>query len=359
MKSNIKVLLREQFEQLTEVDWEGDFKDVKKTCLNPTQIVDYLNRVRANAGKDTNDREKFDRKMPFIHSKSRALQDTDSGVDVDHFIAKITEKPNNIINTNDKILKTGGRRDFVYKTGIPAFRGILYDKDNDKFFIINTCPGAGSCVLVCYALRGRYIQYQNSYDSMTRRLNYLLNHPDLYEEQMYQELKAKAEEHGAKEGYKNRVLLRWNDSGDFFTDKYINIANNVMTRLKADGYNVDSYAYTKTADNLDKADFETTFSDDANKMQTQKADVENRKVSKILPKVFFKELNLNKLQDEQVLKDRVAKSYNLDPNTILTFDEMLDTPKGDERKWHVIVTPNDGDDAAYRKDVKTIFLAEH
>ena len=38
MKTNIKVLLREQFEQLTEVDWEGDFKDVKETCINPNEL---------------------------------------------------------------------------------------------------------------------------------------------------------------------------------------------------------------------------------------------------------------------------------------------------------------------------------
>jgi len=38
---------------------------------------------------------------------------------------------------------------------------------------------------------------------------------------------------------------------------------------------------------------------------------------------------------------------------------MMRTPEGPEPRWHVLVTPGDGDDALYRKDVKTILLTEH
>jgi hypothetical protein len=37
----------------------------------------------------------------------------------------------------------------------------------------------------------------------------------------------------------------------------------------------------------------------------------------------------------------------------------MKTPVGKKRKWYVIVTPNDGDDAATRKDVLGVLLTEH
>jgi hypothetical protein len=38
---------------------------------------------------------------------------------------------------------------------------------------------------------------------------------------------------------------------------------------------------------------------------------------------------------------------------------MVQTPKGKEPKWFVIVTSEDGDDAAFRKDVKKVMLKFH
>lgn len=359
----IKKLLREglAFEgQMNEIDWEDTFGDVKKTCVNTEDVVDYLNRVRANAPKKTADREKFDASHPFVHSKSSFYKGKEEKVDIDHFIQKMTQPPANVINTNEKILKSGGPHEYVYKTGIPAFRGIAYDIDKDKFYFINTCPGAGSCAIICYALKGRYIQYPASYDSMTRRLNYLLNYPDKYEEQMYKELLSKCKEHSALEGYKSKVLLRWNDSGDFFAKRYVKIAENVMNRLKSEGFNVDSYAYTKVADVSKGQEFgDATFSAGANKKQSGQVDPSKQKMSQVVPKELFKDLNLMKVNDEQELKNRVAKHFNLSPSDVITYDELMGTPKGDVQKYHVIVTPNDGDDAAFRKDVKTILLTQH
>jgi hypothetical protein len=340
-----------------EVDWEGDFSDVQKTCLDAERLAEYLNSVRANYGKKTKDREKFPASMPFIHSRSELFADGE--LDIDDFIKRISEPPNSIINTNDKILKSGGPHEFVYKTGIPAFRGIVYDEAADKFYVVNTCPGAGACVLICYARRGRYIQYANSYDSMTRRLNYLVNHPAEYEEQMYSEIKAKCEEHGAKMGYKPKVILRWNDSGDFFTRKYKNIAEVVLARLRREGWNVDSYAYTKVADVANDAEFQTTFSSGANAKQTAGVDFESHKLSLVVPRDVFSDLDLMKLSDERELKTRIAKKFVLPVADILTYGEMMSLPKGDLPRWHVIVTPGDGDDAAFRKDVKTILLTQH
>lgn len=341
-----------------EVDWEGEFSDVQKTCEDAEKIVEYLNAVRANANVDYGKREKFSPNMPFVHSKSSFFGKRDE-VDVEDFARRITEPPKNIVNTNEKILKSGGPHEFVYKTGVPAFRGIVYDKTADKFYVINTCPGAGACVVICYARRGRYIQYAEAYDSMTRRLNYLLNHPDLYEEQMYSEIKAKCKEHGAKAGYKPKVILRWNDSGDFFTRKYKKIAEGVLARLKDEGWNVDSYAYTKVADVANDAKFQTTFSSGANMKQTAGVDFEKHKLSMVVPREMFSDLDLMRIADETELKSRIAKKFVLPISDILTYGEMMSLPKGDSPRWHVIVTPGDGDDAAFRPDVKTILLTQH
>ena len=346
--------------RIDEIDWSDTFSDVKQTCVDPKSVVDYLNRVKSNAGLSTSDREKFDKSNPFVHAKSTFFKKGEGDVDIEYFIKEITKTPNNIINTNDKILKSGGPHEYVYKTGIPALRGIVYDIEKGKFHYINTCPGAGTCAVICYTMKGRYIQYPVSYDSMTRRLNYLLNFPDKYEEQMYNELKAKCEEHKALEGYKSKVLLRWNDSGDFFAKRYVKIAENVMKRLQSEGYNVDSYAYTKMSDVAKGAEFgDTTFSAGANKRETGKVDMDKQKTSDVVPIELFKGLDLMRTADEQELKNRVSKHFNINPAEILTYDEMMSTPKSDIPKWSVIVTPNDGDDAAFRRDVKKILLTQH
>ena len=131
-----------------------------------------------------------------------------------------------------------------------------------------------------------------------------------------------------------------------------------MSRLQKDGYNVESYAYTKTADNLDKAEFETTFSDDANKEQTKKGKDAKKKAT-IVPKQLIKRLNLNKISDEAEAKKIISNHYKIPLDTVLSYDDIKYRPEGNERIWNVIVTNKDGDDAAYRKDVKRIFLIEH
>ena len=320
-------------EVLNEIDWQDTFKDVKQSCISPQDIVDYLNKVRANAPLKTADREKFKSSKPYVHAKSTFFDPKKDKVDIERFIAKMTAPPLNVINTNEKILKSGGHHEYVYKTGIPAFRGIAYDKETGKFHYINTCPGAGSCTIICYALKGRYIQYPASYDSMTRRLNYLLNHPDKYEEQMYNELKSKAEEYKAFKGYKSKVILRWNDSGDFFANKYTEIAESVMLKLKSEGYNIDSYAYTKVADVANDASIDTTFSSGANKRQSSKIE-KGHKTSLVVPKELFKDLEFMRIDDEKKLIVRVSKFFNLDSKYVISYDELMSTPKSKKPKWN-------------------------
>jgi len=341
-----------------EVDWEGDWSDVHKQCLDHDRLVEYLNAVRGNRGRKTKDREKFAAAMPFIHASSDLFKDGD--LDVDDFIKRITEKPNNVVNTSDKMLKSGMPNEFVYKTGVPAFRGIVYDIKGEKFYVVNTCPGAGDCVILCYARKNNFIRFNESYDSMTKRLNYMLNSPDDYEKMLYEELKEKCEMHDAKAGYEPKVLFRWNDSGDFFSERYRVMAPRVMKRLQDEGYNIDHGAYTKVADAANDPNMggNVAFSTGGLRREADKVK-EAGKVSSWVPKELFAGLDVKKIDDKRKLKGIVAKHFGLEEPDILTYGEMMRTPEGPEPRWHVLVTPGDGDDALYRKDVKTILLTEH
>ncbi len=362
---------------INEIDFQGDFKDVKpsgfnqkESCINPKELVDYLNRVRSNAGKDTASREKFKPKYPYVHAKSNLLpleKDTFEDVDLEEFKNKIMRKPNSIINTNTKMLKSGQQNEFVYKTGIPAFRGIAYDEAQGNFAVINTCPGAGDCVFICYALSGNYIRYPASYDLMTQRLNLLLNHPDQYQQQMYNELKTIAKSHKALNGYENRIKMRWNDSGDFFSKKYVQIAENVIKQLNAEGFQIDDYAYTKVADVANDSGIgKTTYSSGANVQQSNQVKG-NKEKSIVVPKELFADLDIDKTTDLQKLKNRIVhdnemqreSSTPITLKSILTYSELMRTPMGDKPYWSVIVTPHNGDDAAFRKDVQNVLLTIH
>ena len=60
------------------------------------------------------------------------------------------------------------------------------------------------------------------------------------------------------------------------------------------------------------------------------------------------------------LKTRLANEYKVDVKTILTYDELLRTPVGNEKQYNVVVMPKgDGDVGAQRSDVKMSFLCFH
>ena len=83
---------------------------------------------------------------------------------------------------------------------------------------------------------------------------------------------------------------------------------------------------------------------------------------------------LDKISDEKEYKDRIERNFNeiLDYNNIghnnydnpklkdiITYDELMTTPKGNKPRWNVIVNPGQGDDAAIRPDVKSTLLSFH
>ena len=358
---------------INEIDWEKDFKDVSKKCLNPSELANYLNKVIDNSQKKSADKEKIGLDKPVIHAKAIPF-DEEGELDINEFISKITAMPNDILSVNEKMQKSNDDGTYNVNIGIPALRGLVYDIDEQKFYIVNTCPGAGSCAMVCYARRGSYIQYPGVFLKQTKVLNLLLNYPDRFEKILIRELETTLLKNPDKQ-----VNFRWNDAGDFFATKYYEIAVRITNTLLKDGYNIKSYAYTKMGEivNLGDPNFLINFSNDANKRETEKVkDIDNAKQAVIVPKELFDDLFMKEkgsyavdskgkpvFKDEDgvnTLKTRLANEYKVDVKTILTYDELLRTPVGNEKQYNVVVMPKgDGDVGAQRSDVKMSFLCFH
>ena len=351
---------------LTEIDWDGDFSDVKKQCINPEELKNHLNSILRGTAKDSTS-------APKIHSKAISVDD-EGNIDVDKFIADITARPGNILSVNSKMEISADDNTVTVNIGIPALRGLVYDEDGKTFYFVNTCPGAGSCAVICYARKGSYIQYPGVFLKQTKVLNYLLNDPQGFKDQLKSEISKEFKKYKGK-----TIVFRWNDAGDFFTKKYYAIAEEITAELNQEGVNLKSYAYTKMGDifNLSGSVIKN-WSDDANKRETGKVNTGEAKRSVIVPKDMFQDL-LKQRSDGRgferdskgrpefkneaaldTLKDRLSNTFNVPKESILTYDEMLVTPVSKElRKYNVIVRPKDGDVSAQRPDVGTTFLLFH
>lgn len=358
---------------LDEVDWENTFSDVSKTCINVEQLKEYLNERLQNRDLKPHLRRKEPLDKPHIHLSAVKFDET-GDIDVEQFIKDITQFPNKILGKNEKMKKSEGATTVGYNVGIPALRGLVYDMENQEFYVVNTCPGAGSCAVICYAKRGNYIQYPASFVNKTRILNFLLNYPDRFEKILEHEIEIEILKNEDK-----KVVLRWNDSGDFFTKKFYEIASKITQDLINKGYNFKSYAYTKMGDIVNMGDPNITmnFSDDANKKETEKVNAGQIKGSKIVPQKLFDDLfikdNRGKITTDEngsmmykdtngldILKDRISKQFGVDKSRILSYDELLKTPQGEKNQYDVIVLPKgEGDVAAQREDVRTTFLLFH
>ena len=359
---------------VNEIDWENQFSDVKKSCIPPDALVKDLQAVLDRAALPSNKRGKLPMNKAIVH-KNSVPQTEEGEIDVKAFIDDITTFPNKLISQNGKMEKTSKGNAWVVNTGIPALRGIVYDEDGGKFYTVNTCPGAGGCALVCYARQGSYVMFDHTSMNLTRRLNLLMNHPETFEQMIYLELKRICL---AKNNKGVKVLMRWNDAGDFFTKKYWEIARSVTEKLLREGHDFMSYAYTKMGDFMGdlSADIVMNFSREANKQQLSKVDLDNTKASTIVPRDLFRDLftstggghfkkasdgkpEFNDATGREELKKRLAKEYKV-PLSSVIYQEDLPSEEQAPNTFNVIVLPSgDSDEAAQREDVMLIFLLIH
>jgi len=390
----LRKIIREQVKTLLEIDWEGDFKDVNKQCISPSILVKFLNDEldRINHNKEiTSQKDRISRKTRDVivtRGNIEQLFDGDQKIDLDRFIDNITKTPETIFDQNDKMEKSDiGRPQMTINTGLPAIVAIVYDKDSKQFFKVNTCPGAGECIIGCYARKAFYGMDDSKTIKLTQRLNFLLNDPKGFKEMLMRELIEKAEKLkkssvGKRE--KKRLVIRWNDAGDFFTDKYFKIATEATKELNKAGYNVYSYAYTKGSKYVlataDDEDFTMNFSTGANKKELSNIDVNTAKIAVTVPKDLFDGIFLKKgphyeksdydgsvmfvsdKSSEELKKrifDKYKNEYNLKYDSIIFVDE-LPHQEGKRGEYNVIVLPSgDSDISAQRRDVRVTFLLQH
>ncbi len=224
-----------------------------------------------------------DREDPYIHGRTIEIIDKNGKeIDREWLRREMTQRPKSLLGTNEKVGKTG-----VLKISLPAYKGLYYDEKDKDFKVVNTCPNAGNCKVYCYQQKGRSVMYDTAVISKTRILNFLLNHWHDFEYKMIDEIEL------AKLGNDRKgmqTIVRWHDSGDFISDKYLELAMDIARKTP----DVLHYAYTKMVSMVKKADvsenFIFRFSIDSG---SPEADLINRQTDKhadVVPKQLFKDL---------------------------------------------------------------------
>ena len=379
-----------------DVDWD-QWSDVSTSCRTPDEVVKMLNDEMDRLSSTKKDKKSFNINNP------RFTRDTmeNSKNDISRFIADITGNPKTIFDEGMKSIHSGTANYNTVNTGIPAFRAILWDNYKKQFFIINTCPSAGSCPMNCYALDGFYIMHTGKNLKLVQRLQFLMDNPKEYERMAYREL----EQYAWVANRDGKTLqIRWNDAGDFFADTYMQIAINVHNKLKENNYKVKTYAYTKRHNMIEigkKAGFTMNFSTQAKVADTIMVNFNTTKISDIIPKAVFKEFvypkgkgfakdendkTLLKPGSREAFKQKVRDYYNDLLSTVeeskkepvslklqshqknikflegerLVFTDELPLEESEGFKYNVIVLPyGDSDAPAQRADVHYTLLCEH
>jgi hypothetical protein len=272
---------------------------------------------------------------------------------------------------------SNGDLEQFFNVGFAALTGIAVDERKNNLVIVNTCPGAGSCKIDCFAMKGGKVQFEAAWLSDGRILTYLLNDPDGFFAQLSAEI-SQEEAEGQSGNYK--VTIRWHDAGDFFSPEYLDLALKMAKKHP----NVKFYAYTKMANAAlatKPNNFIINWSEGANTSQekqvkAQDPDLNKTKNSRIVPEKLFWDLLKKDAKGNLVkgpagqwqvkgpkelakLKQNLASAYNITPESILSYDEYQRKGKGSPLQWNVIVAPGEGDLSANDRNVLSTLLLRH
>ena len=360
------------------------------------EFQDYMKRIVGTPDLDKSGNVKVDKKgmekyvsgktkadkykMPYIHRSSVVTYLSPDGKTYDEDAVKQTlaQRPKALLKQNEKMKHSNGELEQFFNVGFAALTGIALDQDTNKLIIVNTCPGAGSCKVDCFAMKGGKIQFKAAWQSDGRILTYLLNDPDGFFNQLSSEI-SKEEQLGKKGGY--TVTIRWHDAGDFFSPEYLDMA----LKMAAKHPDVKFYAYTKMAgaalakkpDNFIINWSEGAHTSQEKQVKAKDTNLDTTKNSRIVPDELFQDLlvkdqkgNLVKgdagqwqVQSDKLpeLKQRLAKQYGLSANSILNYDEYIakrkSIPAG--MKYNVIVAPGEGDISANDPNIISTLLLRH
>jgi len=342
--------------------------------------------VTPGAEKYISGKTKSDKyKMPYIHRSSVITYLSPDGKTYSEDAVKKTlaQRPKALLKQNEKMKHSNGEFEQFFNVGFAALTGIALDEQTNNLIIVNTCPGAGSCKVDCFAMKGGKVQFKAAWQSDGRILTYLLNDPTGFFNQLSNEI-SKEERLGTKgdKEYPNGwdVTVRWHDAGDFFSPEYLDMA----LKMAAKHPNVKFYAYTKMAgaalakkpDNFIINWSEGASTTQEKQVKAQDPSLEKTKNSRIVPEELFYDLlakdekgNLSKGPEGQwrpagpealaMMKERIANAYKISPSSILSYDEYRSKPKVAGMKYNVIVAPGEGDVSANDPGVLSTLLLRH
>ena len=369
--------------QLAVVEFKKSNQDLDEATKLPAQtrelkgqeLDDYLDRIR-NREKGKTDKYK----LPYIHRSSVVKYYNEEGkrYNTDQIKEALGVRPKKLLKQNEKMKHSNGELEQFFNIGFAALVGIALDEGTNELIVVNTCPGAGSCKIECFAMKGGKVQFEGPWLSDGRILTFLLNDPDGFFNQLSNEI-TKEEKLAQKGGY--NLTIRWHDAGDFFSPEYMDLA----FKLASNHPDVKFYAYTKIAAaalGQKPSNFIVNWSEGASTSQEkqvkqQDPQLDVTKNSRIVPSKLFYDL-LKKDKDNKLdktadgawqprdaaaleeLKDRLANQYNLKRDSIIDYNEMMATPqKNNIKKWNVIIAPGEGDISANRQDVLSTLLLKH
>lgn len=367
-----------------------EFQDYMKRIVGSPDLdkagnvkVDKKGNEKYTTGKTKSDRFK----LPYIHRSSvvEYLGPDGRTYDEDKIKQTLSIRPKALLKQNEKMKHSNGEFEQFFNIGFAALTGIALDQTTNNLIVVNTCPGAGSCKVDCFAMKGGKIQFKNAWQSDGRILTYLLNDPDGFFNQLSNEISVESQ--AAAKGDKKfpngwQVTVRWHDAGDFFSPEYLDMA----LKMAAKHPDVRFYAYTKMAGAAlaQKPDnFIINWSEGANTTQEKQVKAQDPKLdttknSRIVPEKLFYDLlakdekgNLKKTADgawqpasPQALADmkqRIAKEYGISASSILSYTEYMAKrnaiPAG--MKYNVIVAPGEGDVSANDPGVLSTLLLRH
>ena len=286
-----------------------------------------------------------------------------------------------IVPSADKLLGQNGKmgKTNFHNITLPAWKGIFYDIDANKFYIINVCDKADTCAKVCFAQMGSFVKNDPVIRLNAQKLNYLLNHANTWKSNVINEIKK------LNDGV-SLTVVRWHDSGDFFSEEYMKLAFEVAEQTKF----AEHYAYTKevgmakSLKGIMPPNFEFKFSFGGK--ENSSIDMTKDAHAIIVPTKVFANLQpdeqkfskqtkqwyigkgwkfsgdtINKLKQRIVEFAKEDYGIDLDINTLKMHEEMKDITysKSNERVWNVIGVSGDSDIAALRRDVLGIYLLQH
>jgi hypothetical protein len=338
---------------------EDEVDDAEVTPVNVQKDI-----VDVKGGKESG-QEIATKKSKLLHNSliKGIIDDNGKEIDLEKLKTILTQRPTALLGQNDKLKKGTVDREFFDLT-LPSYQGLYFDEKANEFKIVKTCPSAGECKKFCYAAKGGFIQYPAASTSVAKTITYLMNDYEGFKRQVITEIKMAMKRLAKKN---KKAIIRWHDSGDFFSEKYLMLAFEVAKATPETLH----YAYTKQVPMVKKMAAHKpenfVFNYSLGGLHDSEIDISKEKHARVVPRELFKDLPQEKTEEGIVfppesiaeLKKRVSEKMKIDINTIITYPEMLEIPEGNEPKYNVLVWSGHGDVAATRKDVIGTLLLYH